>query len=221
MDGMFAPFAWLALAICWLAAAISFLESRRRRRLLDVQSGLDSIAAMSWREFELLVGEAFRRQGYSVEETGLGGADGGIDLIIRREGRTELVQCKQWQARQVNVSVVREMWGLVAHHGAAGARIVCTGTFTADAAAFAAGKPIELITGERLLAYVRAAQGSAGPSPLPVTDEIPRSRAFPDRAVAPACPKCGANMVARINKKTRQGFWGCATYPRCHGTLPG
>ncbi len=40
---------------------------------------------MSWREFEMLVGEAFRLGGYTVSETGGGGADGGVDLkkIVR------------------------------------------------------------------------------------------------------------------------------------------
>ena len=36
---------------------------------------------MSWREFEMLVGEAFRVQGYSVVETG-GSADGGVDVVL-------------------------------------------------------------------------------------------------------------------------------------------
>lgn len=42
---------------------------------------MDSLREMNWHQFEQLAGEAFRRQGYAVEETGLGGADGGIDLI--------------------------------------------------------------------------------------------------------------------------------------------
>ncbi len=70
----------MVLTPCILAAAASFFRARHRRRLLDTQSGLDSIAAMGWRDFERLVGEAFRRQGYIVEETGLGGEDGDIDL---------------------------------------------------------------------------------------------------------------------------------------------
>ncbi len=57
------PIAWMVLALCTLAAAASFFRARYRRRLLDTQSGLDSIAAMGWRDFERLVGEAFRRQG--------------------------------------------------------------------------------------------------------------------------------------------------------------
>jgi restriction system protein len=59
------------------------------------------------------VGEAFRRQGYTVEETSLGGADGGIDLILRKDGRRTLVQCKQWKRQRVGVNIVREMAGLL------------------------------------------------------------------------------------------------------------
>lgn len=109
--GIYAPFAWLALGASWFGALISYLKQRQRRRLLDTQTGLDSLSAISWRQFEMLVGEAFRRQGYTVHETGLGGADGGIDLLLKKAGSTTLVQCKQWRSRQVNVNVVREMYG--------------------------------------------------------------------------------------------------------------
>ena len=113
---------------------------------------------MNWRQFEILVGEAFRRQGYRVEETGRDGADGGIDLILRRDGATTLVQCKQWHSRPVSVMVVREMFGLLMHHGAAAVKIVALGDYTPDARRFAHGKPIELIHGDALLAMVREAQ---------------------------------------------------------------
>lgn len=142
---------WFVLGVGLLGAAMSWIGQRHRRRLLDAQQGLDSIAALGWRHFEQLVGEAFRRQGYTVEETGLGGADGGIDLILRKDGRRVLVQCKQWRSRQIPVKVVREMYGLLAHHRADEVKIACVGTYTRDAAEFANGKPIELIGGEELL----------------------------------------------------------------------
>lgn len=154
----FALLAWAFLAACALCALVAFSNARKRRRLLDTQTGLDSIAALGWRDFERLVGEAFRRQGYRVEETGLGGADGGIDLILRKDGRRTLVQCKHWRNRQVRASVVREMYGLLAHHGAHAVQIATSGGFTQDAARFAAGKPIELIDGGTLLAMIRSAQ---------------------------------------------------------------
>ena len=213
--GAYAPLAWMALALCWIAAAASFVRSRHRRQLLETQTGLESIRALSWREFEMLVGEAFRRQGYDVEETGLGGADGGIDLILRRNGRTELVQCKQWRNAQVKPNVVREMWGLRSHHNADGIKIVCVGDYTRDAAAFAQGKEIELISGERLLAMINDVRSSTGYAPSPSLASV-----APEAATAPLCPTCTAAMVRRTNRTNGQSFWGCTLYPRCKGTRP-
>ncbi|HST28806.1 MAG TPA: restriction endonuclease, partial [Rudaea sp.] len=98
---------WILLGFGLLGAAMSWIGQQRRRSLLDTQQGLEDIAKLGWRHFEQLVGEAFRRQGYTVEETGLGGADGGIDLILHKNGRRVLVQCKQWRQKQVGAKVVR------------------------------------------------------------------------------------------------------------------
>lgn len=208
----FGMLAWLVVALCWLAALISFLDARRKRRLLETCTDLDSLAATGWRDFERLVGEAFRRQGYAVEETGLGGADGGIDLILRRDGRRTLVQCKQWRRERVPVNVVREMYGLLAHHNADKVIIAACGGFTSDAARFASGKPIELIDGAALLAMIRTVRGPANtancdPSPLPTP-----------AAEVPSCPKCGTTMVRRNNRRDGTQFWGCAQFPACRGT---
>jgi len=210
------PIAWFVLIVCWIAAGFSFFKAQHRKKLLETQTGLDSIAAMDWRDFERLVGEAFRRRGYTVEETGLGGADGGIDLILRKDGRTQLVQCKQWRQRQVKASVVREMWGLVSHHEADGVKIVCVGEFTRDAKEFAEGKAIELITGAGLLVMIREVQSTperpriAQPESVPTTTPVQPT---------PPCPKCGGTMLRRINKTTKAAFWGCASFPGCRGTL--
>ncbi len=217
--GIYAPFAWLVLGLCWIGAFGSWLGSRRRKRLLETQTGVDSLRAMSWREFEMLVGEAFRRQGYAIQETGLGGADGGIDLILRRDGKTTLVQCKQWKTQRVDVKVVREMFGLLTHHGAAAVKIVAVGDYTADAQRFAQGKSIELIHGEALLAMVREVQ-TPTPSKAATATTKPVVTAIPDPAPSsnPVCPRCGADMVQRSNRQTKDQFWGCARYPACHGT---
>ena len=178
--------------------------------------GLASIAALGWRDFERLVGEAFRRQGYTVEESGLGGADGGIDLILRKDGQRTLVQCKQWRRRKVPVNVVREMYGLLAHHDAHAVQIATVGGFTADAARFAQGKPITLIDGETLLAMLRAVQAKDAVPPLRI--EPVMQAAKPEVQSAPECPSCGARMVERSNRVSGNQFWGCSTYPDCKET---
>ncbi|MDQ1062666.1 restriction endonuclease [Stenotrophomonas sp. SORGH_AS_0282] len=213
------PFAWLLLAMCWMAALLSFLGARRRRILLETCTTLESLAAPGWRQFEQLVGEAFRRQGYVVEETGLGGADGGIDLVLRKDTQRVLVQCKQWRRRQVGVSVVREMAGLLAHHRADGVKIVCVGTFTRDAEAFARGKAIELIDGVTLLEMVHAAKEvrrSAQAPCSPVEPGLPGQQL--ELGSFKACPRCGSTLVQRKNRRTGEHFLGCSQFPRCRGS---
>ncbi|KRA45147.1 restriction endonuclease [Pseudoxanthomonas sp. Root630] len=210
----FLPLAWVFFGLCVIAAGMSFFDARRKRQLLETRRGLDSLAALGWRDFERLVGEAYRRRGYTVEETGLGGADGGIDLVLHRDGKRTLVQCKQWRRDKVPVNVVREMFGLMTHHRAHAVRIAALGGFTADAARFAEGKPIGLIDGATLLEMIREVQvGGAEPSRKvePVIDHAVESS-------SPSCPACKAVMVRRTNRHTGVGFWGCPAFPVCKGS---
>lgn len=219
-SGLLLPLAFVFLAACALASLVSCLEARRKRQLFDTLTGLESMASLGWREFEQMVGEAFRRQGYRVEETGLGGADGGIDLILSRDGKRVLVQCKQWRRERVPVNVVREMYGLLAHHRADEVQIVAMNGFTTDADRFAQGKPITLLSGNALLQRIRA----NGLAHSPNNDHRRAAPAVQDSLDAPpnapACPRCAVPMVRRTNRRTGQAFWGCGRYPACHETRP-
>lgn len=203
--------AWALLLVCWLAAAASYFGRIQRTRLYDAQAASPRLTALSWRQFELLVGEWFRRQGYVVEETGGGGSDGGVDLVVRKDGRRELVQCKHWKRRNVDVATAREMWGLLQHHNADGVWIVCGGRFTADAASFATGKPIRLVAGRDLeSALVRT---------LPDTPSEPEGRKEPVEGIDTRCRRCGSSMTRRQNRKTGEAFLGCPAFPRCRETV--
>lgn len=221
--GALTPLAWLLLVACWIGAAVSFARRRQRVRLLATRTDLESIAALDWRQFEQLVGEAFRRDGYTVEETGQGGADGGVDLVLRKGGRTTLVQCKRWRQRQVPVTTVREMWGLLAHYGADAVAIVCVGGYSPDARRFATGKAIRLITGEELVRMVRAVQVATAATPAtahiePTLGQEPDMERSAD--APPPCPTCSGPMARRTNRQTGAAFWRCTNYPRCRGTGP-
>lgn len=214
--GLFWLLSWVVLGICWLAALISFLDARRKRRLLETRTDLNSLASTGWRDFERLVGEAYRRQGYTVEESGLGGADGGVDLVLRRNDRCTLVQCKQWRRERVPVNVVREMYGLLAHYNADEVVIAAWGGFTPDAASFATGKPIKLIDGETLLAMIRSVQRSETSKSISATET--GTKVVASEIQIPACPKCGSEMVRRSNRRDGNQFWGCSQFPSCRGT---
>lgn len=148
-----------------VGVGVSLWGRIRREKLLTQthKMGKQSVLLnMNWREFEMLVGEAFRRQGYAVVETGGNGPDGGIDLLLTKNRETHLVQCKQWKALKVGVTVVRELYGVMAAQGAVGGFVVTSGRFTADAVAFAQGRNIHLIEGEKLLVMIRDVQAARG-----------------------------------------------------------
>lgn len=142
---------WLFSGVLW--AARSWRFHRYRHQLLHRAHRLADIKNLSWQEFELLVGQLYRQNGYHVTEAGLGGADGGIDLIAHKWGSGEkiVVQCKHYQNTSVGVPIVRELYGLMMHHKATGAAVVCCGQFTPSAQAFAHGKPLVLVGAEKLL----------------------------------------------------------------------
>ena len=97
VSARFAPWLSLLVLLIWGGAELTKFVNRQR---LDNQKDLESIGRLSWLEFEKLLCEAFRRQGYSVEHRGGAGPDGGIDLMLRREGQKALVQCKHWKYRE-------------------------------------------------------------------------------------------------------------------------
>jgi restriction system protein len=225
--GMLAPafspmlklLAWFWLAVCLFGALASFITARKKRSLLDTRTDLESLSATGWRNFEQLVGEAFRRQGYSIDENHQPGPDGGIDLILHKDGRRTLVQCKQWKRQQVGVAIVREMYGLLVHHNANAVKVVSTGTFTRDAETFAAGKPIELVSGEELLRMVRATQAPSPAATTAPTSPVERVEPTFNKAAGSAapCPRCGAELVERRNRRTGKAFKGCSRFPVCRG----
>jgi len=177
-----------------------------------------SLHELSWREFEWLVAAHFRQGGYTVTETPEG-ADGGVDLVLRKNGELALVQCKQWKAFKVGVKVVREFYGVMVDRGAAQGYIVTSGRFTNEAQDFANGKPITLIGGEALHRLLRQSSKHAVPA-TPAGHAEPQVR--PVTNSNPSCPRCGGEMVLRTARQgTNAGrrFWGCKSYPRCKGTV--
>lgn len=211
-----------------LTAVLSFAERRRKKRLLDRQRNLDSIRDLHWRQFEELVAEAFRRDGYTVIENVGAGADGGVDIRLRKGGESYLVQCKNWRKQRIGVATVREMFGVLVAESARGVFVVCSGTFTAEAVRFAKGKPIHLVDGDTLMEIVArvrrdeshgAHASNAHHEPLDAQARGQESDgAESTHPGAPSCPRCGGTLVVRTARKGKnagQRFWGCETFPKC------
>ena len=217
-----APLAALLVLVVWVVT-----EDKKfsRRRMLDSQSNIESLRSLSWQEFEQLVGEAYRRQGYAVTESGGGGADGGVDLVLTRDDERTLVQCKQWRTWKVGVKIVRELYGVMAAEGVAGGIAVTCGQFTGEAKVFARDKPLVLVDGPALWELVAAVK--TGPAAWPPQTAAPapatanQSTRLGGPASAPECPQCGSPMVLRVARKGPHAgteFYGCPRYPHCRGT---
>jgi restriction system protein len=205
-----------------IGAGLSAYRRQTRAALftdVHASSSTSALNNMSWQEFEMLVGEAFRRKGYTVAETGGGGADGGVDLVLRKGTEKFLVQCKQWKAYKVGVSTIRELYGVMAAEGAVGGFVVTSGVFSADAKSFAEGRNINLIGGSEFTNMIKKFQVQ----PQTSTTTSLRTPENVAATAAPSCPNCGSAMVKRTAKQgANMGnvFWGCSGYPKCRGIIP-
>jgi restriction system protein len=207
--------------ICLVGATASALKRRSRKAafaMLANRRSVDALNDMSWSRFEAMVGEGFRGRGFSVVETGGGGPDGGVDLVLRKNGDKYLVQCKQWRALSVGVEVVRELYGVMAATGAAGGFVVTSGRFTSAAMRFADGRNVVLVDGPQLCAMIETVG-----APHAVSGQVPNGTADVSTPTDPSCPQCSSPMVRRTAKRgTRSGqaFWGCTAYRACRGVRP-
>jgi restriction system protein len=178
--------------------AVAFLRSHRFR-LLELHQTMRDIQAMSWREFEDLVAAIYHAKGYAVEPRGGDGPDGGIDLLVRKDSRTFIVQCKHYRNQWIEERPLRELLGVVTAKGAAGGVFVACGVFDEKALAFAKGnEKLELIGGEQLRELIASTVRSKEPEAH--------------------CPSCGSPMREKTGRFGR--FLGCSNYPACHGWRP-
>lgn len=197
------PAPYFAIFILFIAP-FSFFNARRKAKQLDAQKSIETIRQLHWRNFEELVAEAYRRQGYRVTEGGFG-ADGGVDLELRKGEGLILVQCKQWKAQKVGVSVVREMFGVLTASNADKIIVICSGKFTQQAIDFASDKPVTLIDGNELLSIIHEVQTE------PKVETVKQN----------VCPRCGSELVERQAKRGAHAgnvFLGCSAFPKCRYT---
>ena len=179
------------LAACvglgWLVVQV---QTRDRRHLVEWTTDLRLLDAA---EFEWLVGELFRREGWEVEETGRqDGPDGNVDLCLTGDRERRLVQCKRWTSWLVGVDDVRAFAGTLLTEGYGGSQgiFVTLSGFTTQAQEEAAKSGLALVDNRELYARV-------------------------ERARRPApCPICQAPMM--LDRSSR-GWWFRCVAPRCVG----
>jgi hypothetical protein len=150
------------VSVGWL---IVQLEAANRRHLVDWTTNLRLLSA---EEFEWMVGELFRRDGWKVREAGSqDGPDGNIDLELRKGTERRIVQCKRWESWQVGVEEVRAFAGALLREGLPGSQgiYVTLSNFTEQARQEAKKTGIAIVDGPDLHARVEKARRS---DPCPI-----------------------------------------------------
>src|SRR5262245_58297875 len=100
-DGL-SPFSPLLQVVFWLtgvvilAAPVAWMRRVQRHNLLGSQHTLQSLRALPSRDFQWLVGDGFRRQGYAVKFAATAGR--AFDMVLSKAGRRILVRCSRGNA---------------------------------------------------------------------------------------------------------------------------
>jgi len=190
------------------ASLMSFITSLKKKNLYKQNQSLEKIRGLSWRQFEFYIGEYYKNQGYFVVETPEG-PDGGVDLVLRKDGEKTYVQCKHWKSSKVGVDKVRALLGSMTSGGAHGGIFVTTGSYTQPAIDFGVQHGIQMVDGGSLEEMI---------GPEPQNELQPEIKTASLNSVL--CPVCKASMVKRVAKRgpnKGNSFWGCSKFPACKG----
>jgi len=174
------------------------------------------LSKLEWKRFEDVVAAYSGMLGYEARTTRMG-ADGGVDVHLYESGQTKpvaIIQCKAWNAYQVGVKPIRELYGVMAADGVSNGAFFTSGHFTSEALAWARDKKLDLVDGGEFLSRIRQ---------LPATQQQELlSIATAGDYTTPTCPSCGVKMVTRTASKgpsEGRDFYGCRNYPRCKQTF--
>jgi hypothetical protein len=110
--------------------------------------------------FERATAEVLNKHQFNAIVTP-GSGDGGVDIVVTRNGLKGVVQCKAHVAC-VGPHVVRDLYGVIHHCGAAFGIIVSLGGFTRGATDFARDKPILFLDVSDLIAMQEGRDVLAG-----------------------------------------------------------
>ena len=123
-----------------------------------LNEAMSAVRKMKWPNFELLIAEGFRVQGFTVSGFSSPGAPAGSDMIVEKGQKKFCVQCRDWQVSKVDVETVQLLCKVMEEKNADGGYVVTAGEVTPEAAALAASRKIQFVRGPSLLAMLEKAK---------------------------------------------------------------
>jgi hypothetical protein len=165
---------------------------------------------IDWYQFEKVIAFLYESRGNRVERRGGANPDGGIDMVLVKEGKRAAVQVKQWLAWKIGVRQMREFFGGMKAEGFEYGIFVLISECTREAREFARQNAIKIVDGDDIDDMLAEADPLALAQVRRVIDDPVKH-----------CPKCGAPMVKRPGSGFYAGshFWGCTRFPRCRGKI--
>jgi len=191
------------------------LESVEEKKGIDLS--IETLKKIEWYSFEILCKLYYENIGYTVFKT-KAGADGGMDLLLYEsdsELPCALIQCKSRTHRDIGISYMRELLGVMTSENVNKGIFITNSSFTREAFEFAKSHQIEAIDVSTLWMMLDGL----------VADKKSNLIHFLESSdfTTPTCPNCEVKLEERIAKKGKdigQKFWGCKNYPRCRYTFP-
>jgi HJR/Mrr/RecB family endonuclease len=112
-------------------------------------------------EFEQYIALIFTKLGYKAKRVG-GSGDGGIDVVIEKDGIESYIQCKHYLKNAPSPHDVRDFYGAIVDKLKNGGKgyFVTTREFTPEAQEFVENRPIELVDMQNIIEYVRQEEGA-------------------------------------------------------------
>ena len=96
-----------ALAFTLPFVVIGFVAAWKQKDIPSesrIADTVEAVSAMSWRDFSVLMEQAFQRDGFTVTR-----ANGAADFVLVKNGRATLVCCKRWKAASQGVEPLRAL----------------------------------------------------------------------------------------------------------------
>lgn len=142
------PVALILLATAGLGSIAVLVTLRHKPERSYGRATKRNWMRLSPNEFEQHVAKVFQSRGYHARVVGQT-ADGGVDVLLRRNRRRGIVQCKRYKS-SIGVSTVREFAAVLDRSKAREGYLVVSSTFTSAAQEWADYEGIRLIDGDTL-----------------------------------------------------------------------
>jgi hypothetical protein len=134
----------------------AFESAQQEARARELRARSEFWLALPGHAFERELATLFERGGYEVTRTP-GSGDGGIDIVLRRSGKTTVVQCKQTK-HPVGPGAARDLYGALQHCRADRGILAATAGATSGVHEFFRGKPLRVMDLTEIMALNETTQ---------------------------------------------------------------